>query len=367
MRLNNLLAAPGFQAWTQGEPLDAGTLLFTADGRPRVSIMSIAHLGDAERMFFVTLLLNEIVAWMRSQSGTSSLRAILYMDEVFGFLPPVAAPPSKVLLLTLLKQARAFGLGVVLVDPEPGGPGLQGAVQRGDLVHRPAADGAGPEPGAGRPAGCGAHRGARWQEPRRDAGVPRQAHLPPAQRARERPRADADPLGHGLPARAADPGGHPAVDGGASGGQDDRSGTDAGRTADGTAGRDRASRPAAVHPRRVRQGEAGDRRQAGLPAPPAGHGTGGLGQREARRGPEARRGAGARGRRGSHRLAQRGAGDDRPRRPREGTRGRRCVRRAAGRVLGSPHHQGSPGAVPHLPAHGTAGRPPAQRRAQAGL
>ncbi|MEQ1803247.1 MAG: DUF87 domain-containing protein, partial [Gammaproteobacteria bacterium] len=119
MRLNNLLAAPGFQAWTQGEPLDAGALLFTADGRPRVSVMSIAHLGDAERMFFVTLLLNSIVAWMRAQPGTSSLRAILYMDELFGFLPPVAAPPSKVLLLTLLKQARAFGLGVVLSTQNP--------------------------------------------------------------------------------------------------------------------------------------------------------------------------------------------------------------------------------------------------------
>jgi len=119
MRLNNLLAAPGFTAWTEGEPLDAGSLLFTPDGRPRVSVMSIAHLGDAERMFFVTLLLNEIVAWMRTQSGTSSLRAILYMDEVFGFLPPVATPPSKMLLLTLLKQARAFGLGVVLATQNP--------------------------------------------------------------------------------------------------------------------------------------------------------------------------------------------------------------------------------------------------------
>jgi hypothetical protein len=119
MRLNNLLAAPGFQAWTQGETLNAGKLLYTADGRPRVSVVSIAHLGDAERMFFVTLLLNEIVAWMRAQSGTSSLRAILYMDEVFGFLPPVAAPPSKLLLLTLLKQARAFGLGVVLSTQNP--------------------------------------------------------------------------------------------------------------------------------------------------------------------------------------------------------------------------------------------------------
>ena len=119
MRLNNLLAAPGFQAWTQGDALDAGKLLFTADGRPRVSVLSIAHLGDAERMFFITLLLNEIVAWMRAQPGTSSLRAILYMDEVFGFLPPVATPPSKVLLLTLLKQARAFGLGVVLATQNP--------------------------------------------------------------------------------------------------------------------------------------------------------------------------------------------------------------------------------------------------------
>jgi hypothetical protein len=119
MRLNNLLAAPGFAAWTEGETLDAGALLFTPDGRPRVSVLSIAHLGDVERMFFVTLLLNEIVAWMRTQSGTSSLRAILYMDEVFGFLPPVAVPPSKPLLLTLFKQARAFGLGVVLSTQNP--------------------------------------------------------------------------------------------------------------------------------------------------------------------------------------------------------------------------------------------------------
>ena len=119
MRLNNLLAASGSAAWTEGEPLDASSLLFTPDGRPRVSVMSIAHLSDAERMFFVTVLLNEIVAWMRVQSGTSSLRAILYMDEVFGFLPPVAAPPSKLLLLTLLKQARAFGLGVVLSTQNP--------------------------------------------------------------------------------------------------------------------------------------------------------------------------------------------------------------------------------------------------------
>ncbi len=119
MRLNNLLAAPGFKAWTDGEPLDAGRLLYTADGTPRVSVLSIAHLGDAERMFFVTLLLNEIIGWMRAQPGTSSLRAILYMDEVSGYLPPVATPPSKALFLTLLKQARAFGLGVVLSTQNP--------------------------------------------------------------------------------------------------------------------------------------------------------------------------------------------------------------------------------------------------------
>ena len=119
MRINNLLAAPGFEAWTQGEPLDAGKLLHTASGQPRVSVLSIAHLNDAERMFFVTLLLNAVIAWMRSQPGTASLRAIFYMDEVFGYLPPVANPASKQLLLTLLKQARAYGLGLVLSTQNP--------------------------------------------------------------------------------------------------------------------------------------------------------------------------------------------------------------------------------------------------------
>ena len=118
MQLNGLLAAPGFEQWLEGEPLDPATLLH-ADGRPRVSIFSIAHLGDAERMFFVSLLLNQMVGWMRRQTGTTSLRAILYMDEIFGYFPPVANPPSKAPLLTLLKQARAFGLGVVLATQNP--------------------------------------------------------------------------------------------------------------------------------------------------------------------------------------------------------------------------------------------------------
>lgn len=119
MQLNNLLAAPGFEAWLEGEPLNINRLHFSDSGKPRASIFTISHLSDSERMFFVTMLLNEIVAWMRTQAGTSSLRAILYMDEIFGYFPPVKNPPSKAPLLTLLKQARAFGLGVVLATQNP--------------------------------------------------------------------------------------------------------------------------------------------------------------------------------------------------------------------------------------------------------
>jgi len=119
LRLNSLAASPAFAAWLEGEPLDIGRLLYTAEGRPRLSILSIAHLSDPERMFFVTLLLSEVVAWMRNQPGTASLRAILYMDEVFGYFPPTANPPSKMPMLTLLKQARAYGLGVVLATQNP--------------------------------------------------------------------------------------------------------------------------------------------------------------------------------------------------------------------------------------------------------
>ncbi|MEN6534982.1 MAG: DUF87 domain-containing protein [Bryobacteraceae bacterium] len=119
MSINNLLASPGFEAWLEGEPLDIAGMLYTKQGRPRVSIFSIAHLGDAERMFFVSLLLNQTLSWMRTQSGTTSLRAILYMDEIFGYFPPVANPPSKQSLLTLLKQGRAYGMGVVLATQNP--------------------------------------------------------------------------------------------------------------------------------------------------------------------------------------------------------------------------------------------------------
>jgi len=119
MRLNNLLAAPRFGAWMEGEALDIQSILYGKNGRPRIAVFSIAHLGDAERMFFVSLLLNQMLGWVRGQSGTTSLRAILYMDEIFGYFPPVANPPSKQPLLTMLKQARAFGLGVVLATQNP--------------------------------------------------------------------------------------------------------------------------------------------------------------------------------------------------------------------------------------------------------
>jgi hypothetical protein len=119
MSVNSLLASPGFAAWTTGEPLDVQRLLYTNSGRPRICIISIAHLGDAERMFVVTLLLNALVAWMRRQPGTSSLRALLYMDEIFGYFPPSANPPAKAPMLTLLKQARAFGLGCILATQNP--------------------------------------------------------------------------------------------------------------------------------------------------------------------------------------------------------------------------------------------------------
>ena len=120
MMLNSLLASPGFKAWLEGEPMDINRFLYDENGKPGISIFSITHLSDSERMFFVTMLLNEVLSWVRGQPGTGSLRAILYMDELFGYLPPIANPPSKAPLLTLLKQARAFGLGLVLSTQNPG-------------------------------------------------------------------------------------------------------------------------------------------------------------------------------------------------------------------------------------------------------
>ncbi len=119
LRFNNLLASPGFATWLEGPPLDISKMLHAPDGKPRISIFSIAHLGDSERMFFVSLLLNQMLGWMRTQNGTTSLRALMYMDEIFGFLPPTANPPSKRPMMTMLKQGRAFGLGCLLATQNP--------------------------------------------------------------------------------------------------------------------------------------------------------------------------------------------------------------------------------------------------------
>ncbi len=119
LRLNQLLASPTFAGWLAGEPLDAGTLLYSASGRPRIAVISIAHLPERERMLVTTLVLAEVLAWMRTQPGTAALRAVLYLDEIAGYIPPVANPPSKAALMTLLKQARAFGVGVVLASQNP--------------------------------------------------------------------------------------------------------------------------------------------------------------------------------------------------------------------------------------------------------
>ncbi len=119
MSLNNILASPSFSTWLKGEPLDIQRILYTKEGKPRTAIFSIAHLNESERMFFVTMLLGRFIDWMRRQSGTSSLRTLLYMDEIFGYFPPTANPPSKKPMLLLLKQARAYGCGVVLATQNP--------------------------------------------------------------------------------------------------------------------------------------------------------------------------------------------------------------------------------------------------------
>jgi Helicase HerA, central domain len=119
MKLNGLLASPSFAAWGEGVPLDIASMLESEDGRPRAAIVSIAHLSDEERQFAVTLILSKLVTWMRSQPGSPDLRALVYMDEVFGFVPPTAEPPAKRPILTILKQARAFGVGMVLSTQNP--------------------------------------------------------------------------------------------------------------------------------------------------------------------------------------------------------------------------------------------------------
>ncbi len=119
LKLNGLLASPAFAAWMEGPALDVGSMLYTEEGKPRAAIVNLAHLAEDERQLVVTLLLSKLITWMRSQPGSEDLRALVYMDEVFGFVPPTAAPPSKKPILTILKQARAFGVGMVLATQNP--------------------------------------------------------------------------------------------------------------------------------------------------------------------------------------------------------------------------------------------------------
>jgi Helicase HerA, central domain len=119
LRLNSLVAAPSFAEWGEGPPIDMQSILFTSDGKPRAAVVYLAHLSEEERQFVVTLVLSKLVTWMRGQSGTSDLRLLAYMDEVFGYVPPTAAPPAKKPILTILKQGRAFGVGIVLSTQNP--------------------------------------------------------------------------------------------------------------------------------------------------------------------------------------------------------------------------------------------------------
>ncbi|MFO7698077.1 MAG: hypothetical protein R6X16_13090, partial [Anaerolineae bacterium] len=119
MRLNSFLASPSFEVWREGQALDIGSMLYGPSGKPRHNIFYLAHLNDSERMFFVTLLFASIESWMRTQRGTSSLRMLIYFDEIVGYLPPVANPPSRPIMLRMLKQARAFGVGLLLATQNP--------------------------------------------------------------------------------------------------------------------------------------------------------------------------------------------------------------------------------------------------------
>ena len=132
MELNNIIAAPSFQSWLQGQSMDISRLLYQPNGRPKVSVFYIAHLSDAERMFMITLILENMLGWMRTLSGTTSLRALLYIDEMFGYFPPYPRnPPTKEPILRLLKQARAFGIGLILATQNPGDLDYKGLTNAG--------------------------------------------------------------------------------------------------------------------------------------------------------------------------------------------------------------------------------------------
>ena len=188
LALNNLLAAPGFQLWMQGAPLDIGSFLRSDAGKPRVAIFSIAHLSDAERMFFVTLLLNAVLAWMRGQSGTTSLRALVYMDEIFGYFPPVGGAAVEEAAPDAAQAGARVRRGRAARHAEPGRPRLQGALERRHVADRPAPDRPGQAARAGRAGGRLGSERARPPGAREAALGARQPRLPAQQRARERAR-----------------------------------------------------------------------------------------------------------------------------------------------------------------------------------
>lgn len=119
LKLNGLAASPSFASWSSGRELNIQDLLYSSSGKPQAAIVTLSHLSDEERQFVVTLLLSKMVTWMRAQPGTGDLRALIYIDEVFGYVPPIGMPPSKKPILTILKQARAFGVGLVLSTQNP--------------------------------------------------------------------------------------------------------------------------------------------------------------------------------------------------------------------------------------------------------
>ncbi len=294
MTLNSLLASPAFAAWLEGDALDIQRLLYTPAGRPRISILSIAHLSESERMFFVTILLNELLTWVRGQAGTPSLRALFYMDEVFGFFPPVSQPAGETTDADAAQAGARVRPGPGAGHTEPRGPGLQRTLQLWHVVPRSTADraGQGARPGwpGGRlgPSGCAVRPAGHGQ----DLVRARRAHVPDEQRPRERAGCVSNTLGPVLSARSADSRSDSRTDERAS-----RRAT-GGRSAAGEAGH-RTHAPAGTgrRPDAEPSGIAGHRSPAVRPDPRAtcGRGTTHLSTRTARQRPSAFRARHARG------------------------------------------------------------------------
>jgi hypothetical protein len=118
--LNTLIASPSFQAWRQGQDLDVAKWMEPVEGKTPVTVISVAHLDDEERMLVLGVIFEEALTWVRSLPGSSRLRGLIVLDEAHGFLPPHPSnPPTKRPLVALMKQARAYGVGCVLATQNP--------------------------------------------------------------------------------------------------------------------------------------------------------------------------------------------------------------------------------------------------------